>query len=68
MGSTKPVLYVIFDTCKLTDDVFSTTFCLLLNARPRMPVDADSEELQALTPDHLLLGKHAVCFPTITLE
>ena len=34
-----------------------------LNARPLIPVSSDVNDLEALTPNHFLLGKTNVCLP-----
>ena len=36
-----------------------------MNSRPITPVSIDSRELEALTPNHLLLGQHATKFPSL---
>ena len=66
--SFKRVLYTILGTRRLTDEVLSTTFCLVehaLNSRPLTPVSADPSDLGALTPNHSLLGNQARSFPSI---
>ena len=48
------------DNRSLTDEVLSTTMCLVeqtLNARPLTAVSDDPEDLTALTPNHFLLGR-----------
>ena len=50
----------------MTDEVLSTTFCLVeqaLNARPLTPVTDDPSELDALTPNHFLLGRPSASLP-----
>ena len=66
--SFKRVLYTILGTRRLTDEVLSTTFCLVehaLNSRPLTPVSADPSDLGALTPNHFLLGNQARGLPSI---
>ena len=66
--SFKRVLYTILGTRRLTDEVLSTTFCLVehaLNSRPLTPVSADPSDLGALTPNHFLLGNQARSLPSI---
>ena len=48
------------DKQSLTDEVLSTTMCLVeqtLNARPLTGVSDDPEDLTAPTPNHFLLGQ-----------
>ena len=48
--------------------MLGTTLCLVeqaLNSRPITPVSTDSRELEALTPNHFLLGQHATSFPSL---
>ena len=64
----KRVLYTIFGTRRLTDEVLSTTFCLVEhapNSRPLTPVSADPSDLGTLTPNHFLLGNQARSLPSI---
>ena len=65
--SFKRVFYTILGTRRLTDEVLSTTFCLVehtLNSRLLTPVSADPSDLGALTPNHFLLGKQARSLPS----
>ena len=48
------------------EGVLSTTMCIVeqtLNARPLTPVSSDVNDLEALTPNHLLLGNRNGCLP-----
>ena len=48
----------------LTDEVLSTTMCLVeqtLIARPITPASDDPEGLEALTPNYFILGRANVC-------
>ena len=66
--SVKRVLYDILGSRRVTEEVLGTTLCLLeqaLNSRPITPVSTDSRELEALTPNHFLLGQHATSFPSL---
>ena len=66
--SFKRVLYAILGTRRLTDEVLHTTFCLVenaLNSRPLTPVSADPCDLNALTPNHFLLGEHSTSIPSV---
>ena len=52
----------------LTDEVLTTTMCLVkqtLNARPTTTASDDPEDLEALTPNHFILGRANVCIPFI---
>ena len=69
--SCKRVFYCILGTRKLTDEVLSTTLCLVeqaLNARPLTPVTDDPEDLEALTPNHFLLGCASASLPSSVHE
>ena len=50
----------------VTEDVLSTTMCIVeqtFNARPLTPVSSDVNDLEALTPNHFLLGNRNACLP-----
>ena len=52
----------------LTDEVLTTTMCLvqqILNARPITPASDDPQDLEALTPNHFFLGRANVFIPFI---
>ena len=56
--SCKKVMIAILDNRSFTDEVLSTTMCLVeqtLNARPLTAISDDPEDLTALTPNHFLL-------------
>ena len=60
--SFKRVLYAILGKRRLTDEVLHTNLCLVendFNSRPLTPVSADPCNLNALTPNHFLLGEYA---------
>ena len=66
--SVKRVPYDILGSRRVTEEVLGTTLCLVeqaLNSRPITPVSTDSRELEALTPNHLLLGQHTTSFPSL---
>ena len=57
--SCKKAVYAVFGNRSVTEDVLSTTMCIVeqtLNARPLTPVSSDVIDLEALTPNKFLLG------------
>ena len=59
MRSCKQVFFSIIGNQKFTDEVLRTTFALVdqsLNARPITAVSSNPNELDAVTPNHFLLG------------
>ena len=51
-----------------TVDDLSTNICIneqTLNARPLSPVSSDVKDLEAVTPNHLLLGNKNSCLPYV---
>ena len=56
----------ILGSRRLTDETLSTTMCMVeqvLNARPLTPVSNDANDLEALTPNHFLIGRPNVNLP-----
>ena len=65
--SFKHVFYAILGNRRLTDEILTTTFCLVeqsLNSRPLVPVSSDATDLDALTPNHFLLGTASSTLPS----
>ena len=65
--SFKHVFYAVRGNRRLTDEILTTTFCLVeqsLNARPLVPASHDATELDALTPNHFLLGTAGSILPS----
>ena len=59
-------MYAVLGNKSVTEDVLSATMCAVeqtLNLRPLTPVRLDVNELEALTPNHFLLGNKNVCLP-----
>ena len=64
--SCKKAMYVVLGNRSVTEDVLSTTMCIVeqtLNARPLTPVSSYFNDLEALTPNHFLFGTTNVCLP-----
>ena len=65
--SFKHTFYAILGNRRLTDEILTTVFCLVeqsLNARPLIPASADATDLDALTPNHFLLGTAGSSLPS----
>ena len=66
--SFKRVLYTILGKRRLTDEMLHTTFCLVekaLNSRPLTPVSTDPCDLNAIRPNHFLLGEYSTGIPSV---
>ena len=63
----KHVFYAILANRRLTDEILTTTFFLVeqsLNSRPLVPVSSDATNLDAMTPNHFLLGTTSSTLPS----
>ena len=52
----------------MTGETLNTTFCLVeqaLNYRPLTPVSDEPNELEAVTPNHFLLGRSFQVLPSL---
>ena len=66
--SYKKAMVTILGNRSLTDEVLLTTMCLVeqtLNAPPITPASDDPEDLEALAPNHFIIGRANVCIPFI---
>ena len=64
--SCKKAMCAVLGNRSITEDVLSTTLCLVeqtLNARPLTAVSSDVNDLEFITPNHFLLGNKNVCLP-----
>ena len=64
VSSYKKAMYAVLGNPSITEDVLSTTMCLLeqtMNARPSTPNNSDVTDLEAITPNHFLLGNQNIC-------
>ena len=71
MRSVKRVLFDILGNRRVTEEILRTTLCLVeqsLNARPITAVSFNPLDLEALTPNHFILGQHAASFPSLSFE
>ena len=65
--SFKHVFNAVLGNRRVTDEILATTFCIVeqsLNARPLVPARADATDLDALTPNHFLLGTSGSVLPS----
>jgi len=66
--SCKKSMYFILGSRSLTPEVLSTCMAIVeqnLNSRPITPVSSDVNDLEALTPNHFLLGRSNLAIPYI---
>ena len=64
--SCKKAMFAVLNGRRLTEETLVTTLCLveqLLNSRPLTAVSSDMSDLEALTPNHFLLGRSTVFLP-----
>ena len=57
-------MYTVLGNRSVTEDVLSTTMCLVeqtANARRLKPLSSDATDLEAITPNHFLLGNRNLC-------
>ena len=67
--SCKKAMYAVLGNRSVTEDVLSTTMCLVeqtLDARPLTHVSSDATNLEAITPNHFLLGNKKLCLPYLS--
>ena len=67
--SCKKAMYAVLGNRSVTEDVLSITMCLVeqtLNARPLTQVSSDTTDLEAITPNHFLLGNKNLCLPYLS--
>ena len=67
--SRKKAMYAVLGNRSATEDVPSTTMFLVeqtLNARPLTQVISDAADLEAITPNHFLLGNKNLCLPYLS--
>ena len=65
--SFKHTFYAILGNWGLADEILTTVFCHVeqsLNARPLVPASTDATDLDALTPNHFLLGTAGPSLPS----
>ena len=67
--SFKRKVFAVLGNRRLTDEILLTTFCLVeqsLNNRSLTSVSSDANDLDALTPNLLLLENRSTCLPSPT--
>ena len=66
--SVKRTFYAVLGNRRLTDEVLQTTFCLVemtINNRPLTSVSNDPSEMDAIAPNHFLLGFRPSMLPSL---
>ena len=66
--SCRKAMYAVLGNRSVTEDVLSTTMCIVeqtMNARPLTSVSSDANDLEALTPNQFLLGNNNICLPNV---
>ena len=69
--SVKDSFYAIIGSQILTYDIFNTVFCEVehfMNARPITTVSSTPEDVEALTPNHFLLGRAHATMPPLQTQ
>ena len=67
--SCKRTMVAVLVERSMSDEVLTTTMCLVeqtLNARPLTAASNNPKDLEALTPNHFLLGRSSVAIPFIS--
>ena len=62
-------MYTVLGNRSVTEDVLSTTMCLVeqtLNARPLTPFSSAATDLEEITPNHFLIGNKNLCSPYLS--
>ena len=62
-------MYVVLRNRSVTENVLSTTMCVVeqtLNARPSTLFSSDVSDLEALNPKHFLLSNENICLPYLS--
>ena len=66
IGSVKRALRVVLGKLVVTDEVLQTTLAdvgAVVNSRPLVHVSTRVDDMEALTPNHRLLGRPVTCLP-----